>query len=944
MLYQPLTLLDCLHTFCGSCLKEWFSFEANQAKASKPNPFTCPSCRASVRETRPDAKVTTLLEMFVQANPGQGRTDEEKAELAKRYTVGDNVLPKVKTKKESREEAADRRMVEEARDQSLRDVGIRGLASSSHERGTRHRARESLDSTRATVGAHDTRSDRSRRRENIMAAPDTARAQARQIEHQSSLRSLLSSSSMDSTDMEEEILRQIMEDGILDGIDLSNIDGSQEDELSEKIAEAYRRRHGRQRSRDNRGERSRRVSDREHVSSQQERPPRAREGRSSQTSDIPTTHSSHPPLSRPHLLEAYPAESVDSRRRTTSETRRQTSPDPRGGSRAPLDTRRQAARSATDISTRAQRSSDDTRARPGEYSRQGRRTTDPDGLHPRRASHGTEVQRPVVSRSPNGHGQNSSSNPPPSGPGPIVGSAPTSPPLTSTMGPRPTLNGNQHVSDIRNTSVPSPRTVATQAVSTLEPTQLYPEPSISCNRCGKANIEYELHENCGICNDGNYDLCLRCYRLGRGCLHWIGFGHAAFERHRRAALANGPATSGSIPHRLKGHRYMPPPPQSRPAPHNNLSYSDPTSRLQSGPFCSNCSTYTPDCFWRCDVCNEGEWGFCNSCVNVGDCCTHPLLPLALSSYLAADKAKTNVSTPVQRPTSTVFTPAPSTSPNISAHNKEGVRPLTLLNEDEYTTLHTSTKCDICTHPIPPSTTRFHCPHCNSGDYDICTSCYLRLLKRGAITADNGPNGWRRCPRGHRMIVVGFEDAESGQRRVIDKDLVGGRALKDEKNGAQQLPQQQQQQQKSGAGSEEWRWQEQGQGRRAKAVRAAGAAAPASSASASASTTSLLASSSSPPSSNDNNNNNIQTDPSQQQQQPSITQSKPTYPPNGGLGLHVLALWSYWPSDSVTDELAFPKGAEIREVEDINGDWFWGVYCGRRGLFPGNYARVLMQRT
>ena len=37
-------------------------------------------------------------------------------------------------------------------------------------------------------------------------------------------------------------MRQIMEDGLLDGIDLNNLDIAQEDEISERIAQAYRRR------------------------------------------------------------------------------------------------------------------------------------------------------------------------------------------------------------------------------------------------------------------------------------------------------------------------------------------------------------------------------------------------------------------------------------------------------------------------------------------------------------------------------------------------------------------------------------------------------------------------------------------------------------------------------------------------------------------------------
>ncbi len=65
------------------------------------------------------------------------------------------------------------------------------------------------------------------------------------------------------------------------------------------------------------------------------------------------------------------------------------------------------------------------------------------------------------------------------------------------------------------------------------------------------------------------------------------------------------------------------------------------------------------------------------------------------------------------------------------------------------------------------------------------------------------------------------------------------------------------------------------------------------------------------------------------------------PPTGELwGLRATALWAYWPREGVEDELGFPKGAEIVEARDINGDWWEGRYCGRGGLWPQGYARIL----
>jgi len=55
---------------------------------------------------------------------------------------------------------------------------------------------------------------------------------------------------------------------------------------------------------------------------------------------------------------------------------------------------------------------------------------------------------------------------------------------------------------------------------------------------------------------------------------------------------------------------------------------------------------------------------------------------------------------------------------------------------------------------------------------------------------------------------------------------------------------------------------------------------------------------------------------------------------------VQALWTRIPDEEATDELTFPRGAEITEVVNINGDWAWGIYCRAGGLFPANYGRVL----
>ncbi|KAL8793165.1 MAG: hypothetical protein Q9195_004195, partial [Heterodermia aff. obscurata] len=733
--------------------------------------------------------------MFLQANPNRGKTDEEKEELKRKYHPGDEVMPKIELKRESSADAEDRRMVEEVREMSLQAVGVR--ATGADERGARHRQRDNNQNTRDDESRRRRREQgRRRRHEEEMSAQEglgrRARAadstsRARHIEHQSSLRSLISNSDVDSAEMEAEILRQITEEGLLDGVDLNNLDMSQEDELSERIADAYRRRHGQSLGSSNeRGDGSRDSS----VTQERERP-RHREQHLSPHAEH-AAHSSHPPISRPHLFEAYPTGNGH-RRRTSSEHRRQTSPAT-SAARAATDTQRQAARSATDLSDRS-RTTPNIQAQPVEDSRRlnfANRHNSAERApklrsHSRQASASSAAITQSQMASPGTierHGQAVTSQ---------GASAPT---IARSDQDAALPERNDTGSERRITNpINGPDTAAVEpssAPSALRvPSNPYIDTFVSCNRCGKANIAYDLHHNCSICENGRYNLCNRCYRLGKGCLHWYGFGKAALDRYERQTPPGGYPPDHPPPHILQSRRFLNPQIEIRLSSGPRHTIPDPAKRLETGFFCSNCSALANACFWKCDTCNDGEWGFCSPCVNQGKCCTHPLLP-------------------------------------VSSQDSSSSSPLTF----------TTTACDICTTPIPPSSTRFHCPQCNNGDYDLCPACYPTLAPSSSSSA---PNTWRKCPQGHRMLVVAFEPHNNNShRRVVVRDLVGGYACKEEKKG-------------------EWSWRDEGMRKTA------------------------------------------------------------TDAGSGGMGLVAVAMWAYWPQEDAADELGFPKGAEIRDAVDINGD-------------------------
>lgn len=331
--------------------------------------------------------------------------------------------------------------------------------------------------------------------------------------------------------------------------------------------------------------------------------------------------------------------------------------------------------------------------------------------------------------------------------------------------------------------------------------------------------------------------------------------------------------------------------------------SHPSKRLQTGLFCDMCQSLSDDCFWKCNDCNDGEWGFCNRCVNQGKCCTHSLLPIAHVQNEPAGDVR------------------PSSSCGSSTHTTTSLAPgpTIMIDSRQYKVLNFSTNCNICTYPIPPSTTRFHCPTCNDGDYNICTNCYLKLGATGKIFRDNGRNGWRRCLQGHRMIIVGFVDHEGGQRRVIVKDLVGGHAMKDDldpstptssssvrPDGPSPLPRQD---------SDPWTWKEESNSNTSN-VDTSGLTG----------TRRKL---------NRSRHHMVAGAP-----EINKTPLTPRFPPSGGIGLRLIATWPYYPEPEDTDEIMFPRGAEITEAENINNDWLWGCYAGQKGLFPGNYATVI----
>lgn len=849
--------------------------------------------------------------MVLQASPEHARSERDKQEIAKKYKPGDSVLV---SPEGSDADEEDRQLIDNVRQQSLAEVsrGHRRRASSGQAGETfSRRQTRSADNRERSDDERRSRHNNeriARRRAQQNVAMNAARAgvtvgpdsdPARRIEHQSSLRSLLSASDVADT-TQDEIVRLIMEEGMLDGIDLSGLDQAQEEELSDRLVQIFLSRHP---------ERSRRNSEqteRPSTSSQQHRRSRSHTTQSRSPGSSTTEAGRHPPVSRPHLLEATPTPLRHQRRASDETRRRRTSPTPVAPASTSETALRPAVRSASDMTNnRPSGSPSQPRTRESSAASISRRSTEPEGR--------TSDMWLAGSRDSPQTGRQ------------VLASMETSSPSVMTPTERTRSSSNSGLPGVPAVDTPSPsssapnlpistrRTAASRPTARQHPVRVpsthYSEPSISCERCGKSDIQYSLHKRCPKCKDGDYHVCFHCYRMGQACPHYYGvgsIGEAVFKKQHHPAIRS----VIEQPHALTSQRYRRPKESSLRGMSDGkqMTNKDPAIRLEDGMFCDVCQSAASNCFWQCGECNDGEWGYCRRCVNQGRCCNHSLLPIR-----RVLPTETATSPTEATPTGHATLPASLASPGSTS----------------YQVLSFSTECDICKYPIAPSSTRFHCLRCNEGNYDVCTNCYLKLVASSKISKENGHSGWRRCLNGHRMIVVGYEDHEKGQRRAIVRDLVGGYTLKEEIPQPSSRTDSQASIASPELGTGDWSWKE-GNTKRKKASRVRSTHAD----------TATTTSSSSLPAPDSSSSPNVSQSPSSSGRRA----AGPVFPPDGGLGLVLNASWSYFADDNCTDELSFPRGAEITEAENINDEWYWGYYAGHTGLFPGNHCVVVREVT
>ncbi|CDW83023.1 fha domain containing protein [Stylonychia lemnae] len=65
-MHQAVSLMPCLHTFCGGCFSDWLNRQKD-----------CPSCRENVVEVKKHSLINCLIENYLNINPQLKRSEEE---------------------------------------------------------------------------------------------------------------------------------------------------------------------------------------------------------------------------------------------------------------------------------------------------------------------------------------------------------------------------------------------------------------------------------------------------------------------------------------------------------------------------------------------------------------------------------------------------------------------------------------------------------------------------------------------------------------------------------------------------------------------------------------------------------------------------------------------------------------------------------------------------
>jgi E3 ubiquitin-protein ligase CHFR len=66
IMHDPVTLMPCLHNFCGGCISGWVRLHKD-----------CPHCRLKISDLKKNVMLNQMIAIFSQANPEEKRSNED---------------------------------------------------------------------------------------------------------------------------------------------------------------------------------------------------------------------------------------------------------------------------------------------------------------------------------------------------------------------------------------------------------------------------------------------------------------------------------------------------------------------------------------------------------------------------------------------------------------------------------------------------------------------------------------------------------------------------------------------------------------------------------------------------------------------------------------------------------------------------------------------------